>query len=279
MIVLTACQAGAPDAGTVTDAPGPRAARPADTADAATWPGPDDTGATGPLRRVGDRVVERPGAVLEDLEVNGTLTVLADDVTIRNVLVRPSSYYGILVHGRDVRIEDTTVEGTSLQTMAGIAAEGGSFVATRVEVTGVEDGVRLGDDCVLTDSLVHDLRGDRDSHFDAVTADGYTGWRIVHNTILNAHAQTGALWVGDARYGPTEGEVRDNLLAGGGYTVYAGPGTGRGIRMVDNAFSTRYHRTSGRWGVSTGWEPAGNTWQGNYWADGPREGQPVLPRH
>jgi hypothetical protein len=222
-------------------------------------------------------VVERRGAVLEDLEVHGTLTVLADDVTIRNVLVRPTSYYGILVQGRDVLIEDTTVAGTTLGHMAGLAAEGGSFVATRIEVTGVEDGVRLADDCVLTDSYVHGLEGDRDSHFDAVTADGATGWRIEHNTILNPHPQTGAVWVGDARYGPSEGEVRDNLLAGGGYTVYAGPGTGAGIRVTGNAFSTRYHRRSGHWGPSTGWEPEGNTWQDNYWQDGPRAGQPVRP--
>ena len=279
-VALTACQSGPPDTRSEADAVDPGTVRHGNPpVVAATWPGPDDTGATGPLRRVGSRVVKRAGAVLENLEVHGTLTVLADDVTIRNVLVRPDSYYGILVHGQDVLIEDTTVAGTALGAMAGIAADGGSFVASRIEVTGVEDGVRLGDDCSLTDSFIHGLRGDRDSHFDGVTADGFTGWRIVHNTILNPHPQTGVVWVGDARYGPSEGEVRDNLLAGGGYTVYAGPGTGRGINVVNNAFSTRYHRDSGRWGVSTGWDPEGNTWQENSWTDGPRAGQPVLPRH
>jgi hypothetical protein len=266
-------------AGTDTEATGPGGAPPSDaTQGPATWPGPDDTGPTGPLRQVGSRVVVRRGAVLENLEVQGTLTVQADRVTIRNVLVRPNSYYGILVQGQDVLIEDTKVEGANLATMAGIAAEGGSFVATRVEVTGVEDGVRLGDDCALTDSYIHGLAGDRGSHFDGVTADGgFTGWRIAHNTILNPHAQTGAVWVGDGRYGPSEGEMRDNLVAGGGYTVYAGPGTGRGIRVVGNAFSTRYHERSGRWGPSTSWDPDGNLWQDNYWLDGPREGDGVRP--
>jgi hypothetical protein len=215
--------------------------------------------------------------VLENLEVHGTLTVAADDVTIRNVLVRPDSYYGILVQGRDVRIEDTTVAGTTLRTMAGIAAEGGTFTAARIEVTGVEDGVRLADDCVLTDSYIHGLAGDPGSHFDGVTADGYSGWRIVHNTILNPHTQTAAVWIGDARYGPSEGELRDNLIAGGGYTIYAGPGTAPGIRVLGNVFSTRYHERSGRWGVSTGWDPEGNVWQDNAWLDGPREGESVHP--
>lgn len=243
------------------------------------WPSPTTTGASGDLRRIKGRTVSRDGAVLKDLSVRGTLTIRADNVTLRNVLVRADSYYGILVYGKGTVIEDSTVRGTNPDTMAGLAAiEGGTFTATRIEVTRVEDGVRLADDCVLRDSLVHDLHGDPASHFDGVTADGgFRRWQIVHNTILNPHNQTGAVWVGDARYGPSEGVLRNNYIAGGGYTVYAGPGAGAGIRVVDNVFSTRFYRFSGYWGVSTAWDPSGNTWTGNRWADGPRRGAPVQP--
>ena len=89
-----------------------------------------------------------------------------------------------------------------------------------------------------------------------MTADGgYRNWRVVHNTILNPHGQTGAVWVGDERYGPSEGVLRDNFIAGGGYAIYGGPGIGNGIHAVDNVFSTRYFPRSGHWGVSTRWDP------------------------
>ena len=243
------------------------------------WPGTADTGATGPWRRMAGRTITRDGTVIANREIIGTLTIRADDVTLRNVVVRANSYYGILTYGRNTVIKDSTVAGTNPDTMAGIAAiEGGTVRAYRIEVRGVEDGVRLSDDSVLRDSLIHRLSGDPDSHYDGVTADsGNTGWQIVHNTILNHHGQTGAVWVGDERYGRSSGVLRENYLAGGGYTVYAGPGTGRGIRVVDNVFSTRFFPRSGRWGVSCRWEPDGNTWRGNKWIDGPRRGHYVRP--
>jgi hypothetical protein len=211
------------------------------------------------------------------VEVQGTLTIRADDVTIRNVRVNADSYYGILVEGDNTVIQRTSVVGVNRKVMAGISVEGSARI-WRAEVRDVEDGIRLSDNSSVRRSLVHRLRGDSGSHYDGVTADGgNTGWRIVHNTILNPHTQTGAVWVGDGRYGDSAGVLRGNYLAGGGYTVYAGPGTGKGIRVVDNRFSTRYYRRSGYWGVSSSWESSGNTWSGNRWADGPRRGKRVRP--
>ncbi len=243
------------------------------------WPSRRDTGASGPLRKITGFTITDDGTVLEDVLVTGTLTILADDVTLRNIKVLQDSYYGILIYGKNIRIEDSTVKGVNRHTMAGIAAiEGGTFVATRIEVRKVEDGVRLADDCVLKHSLIHELVGDEEAHYDAVTADGgFRGWRVVHNTILNPHRQTGAVWVGDERYGDSAGVLRNNYIAGGGYSIYAGPGAGQGIRVVDNVFSTRYYRRSGYWGVSTRWDPEGNIWSGNRWIDGPRAGQQVRP--
>jgi len=110
-----------------------------------------------------------------------------------------------------------------------------------------------------------------------VTADGGTGWSITHNTLVNDFAQTAVVWVGDPRYGPSSGELIGNMLVGGGYTIYGGPGGGAGIRVEDNAFSARVWRNGGYWGPVTGWIPEGNVWTGNVWADGPHEGEPVQP--
>src|SRR5687767_8856884 len=48
----------------------------------AGWPNRGNTGATGELRRVSGRTVTKDGAVLKDLEVKGTLTIRADNVTL-----------------------------------------------------------------------------------------------------------------------------------------------------------------------------------------------------
>jgi hypothetical protein len=243
------------------------------------WPTARNTGAKGHLRtRHGAVTITRDGTTLENKLIRGQITIRADDVTITNVRVESDAYYGILVYGRDARIARTTVVGTPGPTLAGIAAyEGGSFKARRINVSGTEDGVRLASHCSLRRSFVHGLAGSRDSHFDAVTADGYRDWRIVGNRILNGHDQTAAVWVGDPRYAPSAGVLRNNLIAGGGYSVYAGPGAGPGIRVIDNRFSTRYHARGGYWGPVTGWSRAHNTWSGNTWLNGPRKGRPVHP--
>lgn len=226
------------------------------------FPDATTTGPTGTLGTyTGLMTITRAGTVIENVRVNGQLTIRAADVTLRNVLLTTGAYYGVLTYSPRTRIIDTRIVGGGT---AGVAAyEGGTVDLLRVDVSGGEDGVRLAHNSSLVDSYVHDLAGDSSSHFDAVTADGYRGWRIEHNTILNPHSQTAAVWIGDPRYSPSEGVLANNLLAGGGYTVYAGPGTGAGLRVTNNVFSRRYFARIGYWGPVTSWSSAGNVWSGN----------------
>ena len=241
------------------------------------WPNADNTGATGNLTTISGRTITTNGTTLENVMVKGQLTIKADNVTLRNVHVKTDSYYGVLTYGRNTLIEDATIEG-KVGTTAGLAAyEKGQFVARRLNVFNTEDGVRLADNCKLYDSFVHDLVGSSEAHFDSVTADMYTGWEIVHNTILNQHSWTAAVWIADPRYEPSAGLLKNNFIAGGGYTIYAGPSTGDGLHVVNNVFSTRYFAKSGYWGIAYKWDGTGNTWSGNVWADGPKAGQPVTP--
>ena len=156
----------------------------------------------------------------------------------------------------------STIVGRSPNTLAGIAAtEQGTVLASAVRVSGSEDGVRLTSSSVLRDSMVYGLAGDSSSHFDAVTADGYRGWRIIHNTILNRHDLVGAVWVGDSRYGPSAGLLSGNYIAGGGYSIYSGtgaapgsawsatvsrPGSGRGPATGASSTTGERHTTPGR---------------------------------
>jgi hypothetical protein len=243
----------------------------------AGFPDASNTGARGTLSRREGGTITTNGTVIQNALITSQLTVRADNVVLRNVTIQSDDLYGLLSYGTNTVIEDATIIGTAGDTLAGIAAYDGSLTARRVDVSGSEDGVRLTDNSVLADSYVHGLAGTSSSHYDGVTADGYRGWTISHNTIINDYGQTAAVWIGDPRYAPSEGVLANNYLAGGGYAVYAGPGTGAGLRVTGNVFSTLIHARGGYWGPITSWSNAGNTWSGNTWSGGSLAGAAVTP--
>jgi len=242
----------------------------------ATFPDASNTGYSGVLTTQGATTVSTDGTVIGNKKITGRLTINADNVTIRNVHVQSlTDYYVVMVYGQNCLIEDATCEGSE-QAQASIAAvNGGQFIARRVNCFGAMDGVTLSNNSELRDSYIHDLSGDSSSHNDGVNADGFTGWTVDHCTILNDREQTSCIWVGDPRNGASAGYLTDCLLAGGGYSVYAGPGTSDGIHVTGNRFSTRFFAKGGFYGPVTAWSSANNEWGDNLWLDGANAGQPV----
>jgi hypothetical protein len=131
----------------------------------------------------------------------------------------------------------------------------------------------MGAGSQLVDSFVHDLAAEPGAHNDGVEINSGRGAQVVHNTIVNARTQTSAITVNDPGTGGAPIVVAENLLAGGGYTLYGGS-TDRptGIVVRDNAFSARYLPQGGYYGPRAYWTDSGNSWTGNYWIDGPKAG-------
>jgi hypothetical protein len=217
--------------------------------------------------------ITEAGTVIDGKQINGQLTIKAANVTVRNSRITSSDSYGVLLSAKNLLLEDSAFDGQT-GTASISSLDSGQFVARRVNVSGGEDGVRLVSNSVLEASYIHDLSSGAGEHNDAVTADGYTGVKIIGNTILNQNGQTAAVWLGDPRYGDSSVELRGNLLGGGGYTVYAGPGSSV---VADNQFTTRYFPRSSYYGPVAYWESDSGTWTGNIWADGPNKGLPVTP--
>ncbi len=239
------------------------------------FPGSATTGAPAALPEDEVDTITRDGTVIEDVTLRRQLRIEADDVVLRRVRVLTQEAYGILVAGGGARLESVSVVGTPGTTMAGVATVGaGSFEALRLDVSRCEDGVRLGDDSELRDSWIHDLAGGGGAHFDGVVAEGAGGWRIHHNTIVNDHDQTSAVSFG---LGAGPGEVTGNYLAGGGYTLYAGPDPGTGLRVEGNLLSRAVWPRGGSYGPVTGWSPSGNSWRANRWADGSGADEEIRP--
>jgi hypothetical protein len=74
--------------------------------------------------------------------------------------------------------------------------------------------------------------------------------------------------------------IKDNLLAGGAYTLYGGLSGNQGasstpgVTITGNRFSAMYYPNGGTYGPAAHvW--SGDVWSGNTWADGPHAGQAI----
>ena len=239
-----------------------------------SYPDGTNTGAKGTLTpRSGDITVNVNGTILENIDLKGAIRVYADNVTIRNVKITTGGYWPILFDGKGGVVEDATIVGT-VDSQACIG--GSNMTIRRLNCSGAGDGVKLGSNSTMTDSYIHDLGTGPDSHNDGCEL-GSKNVTVRHNTILNAQGQTAAVFIG-ASAPSTNILVEDNVLAGGGYTVY-GPDPGSSnVKVVNNKFSTRYFAKSGSYGPVAYWKAgSGNEWSGNTWMDGTSAGETLSP--
>lgn len=91
-----------------------------------TKPGPTNTGLPKgtTLAPSGSITVKKVGQIVEWLDIAGTITVLANDVTIRKVHIKTGDYYPIRYFDDDntgLVVEDSEIEGTSGNVTSNIA--------------------------------------------------------------------------------------------------------------------------------------------------------------
>ncbi|HVB44051.1 MAG TPA: hypothetical protein VNF47_15290 [Streptosporangiaceae bacterium] len=225
--------------------------------------------------------VDGDGAVLSGLYIPYNLDITGSDVTIRDVRVVAGgpNVIGIsLRHTSDVTIKDCTTSGRDTRAgrlMAGIKDVFGDSASTMIlrdDISMFESGVQL-ETGLIQGSYIHDpgyLPGD---HTNGVTSNGGGTRRltITGNTILVDRAQTDAIGLFEDFGGQQNRIITGNLLAGGGYTVYAGQNPGgppsRDIVITGNQISSRYYPRGGFYGCVTdiGMRKYGNIWSENTW--------------
>ena len=114
-------------------------------------------------------------------------------------------------------------------------------------------------------------------HYEAVYV-GNGSVTLNHNTFLNPHNQTAAIFLCND-FGPLGTvQVTNNLLAGGDYTLYGdatniGNGGVSSETVTGNRFSRLYFARGGIYGPVTAM-PSSSTWSANVWDD---TGQSVSP--
>jgi hypothetical protein len=249
------------------------------TAPVTGYPDATNTGAKGTLtQRVGDLEITQAGTVLQNVEIVGQLTIRADNVTLKNVKVTAKGKFWVVInYGKNLTIEDATLVGDSAAQASLGNTGSGYFTGRRINAYGAGDGIRMTSNSKMYDSYVHDLATGSDIHNDGVDLWSAVNAKLIHNRIENAHGQTSAVMISEYGSNANTGvEVRNNFLAGGGWTLYGGaPDTAKGHIVADNVFSTKYFPESGYYGARAYWSSTGNTWSNNTWADGPNKGKPV----
>lgn len=255
--------------------------------DCVTWPllcgypDPANTGVPAGTRLTpsGPITVTTPGTVISALDVTGTITVQANDVTIENTRVTAANPSGSAVFiapkvsGTVVR--DSTLQGADAGRRSiqyGILNAGwppnASTQATRLRI--VRCSNCYAGPGTLRDSYVDVSAVVPGAHYEPIYYGGGAGPLTVdHNTLLNPQPQTAIVFAG-TDYGPQQGlTITNNLMAGGGWMVYGGSANRatRDITVTGNRFSRRYFPKGGHFGVAAYMVWSRTRWEGNTWDD------------
>ena len=209
-------------------------------------PGPDNTGVppSVTLTPSDSITVDTDGAVVEGLEIDGSITILANDVTIRNCRIHSADYYPIRYFDSDntgLLIEDSELDSYGEDATAGISFS--NYTARRLNIHGSADGLKGDENVLVEDCWIHDLGNYPGQHNDGLQSTGGKGVTLRHNDISGA--SNAAVQTGDEGGVPTEDMLIEcNWLYGGGWTLNI-RGTGASVPVNTQIIDNRFGRDAG----------------------------------
>jgi len=178
------------------------------------------------LKPSGPLTIAVAGTTISGLDIQGGVTVNADNVTIETSRISAKAWAVIKIdpHRTGIVVRDCSIDGLG----AGPDGNGnqgimGQGTFQRNNIFNVENGIVLtGKDNLIEGNFIHDLNAGGAPHYDGIQIDGGISDTVIrHNTIINSHGAAGAIMI-DNEFGPVSNIVIEgNLLAGGSYTIYS----------------------------------------------------------
>lgn len=215
--------------------------------------------------------ITEDGTTIDGLDVTGSITVAANDVTIRNTRINANgTWYAIrLASG----VTGTSIESSELFGARSAAVNYGSYRAERLHVHSSRDGLLVGSHASVTDSYIHSL-GHRGA---GIKANGGQGSEIVGNQIVAAEGT--ALQLRSRRTsGLDDWLIRGNTFSGGRYTIefHDRGGPVSNVIFEDNVFAAESWTRSAVWAnaAAAGW--SANVFDDGSPVSGPRIERPVI---
>jgi hypothetical protein len=233
------------------------------------FPDATNTGTTGTLPLwTGSIDFNTPGQVVSNVEIDtghDTMTVLANNVTFNNVLIR---YTGQTIDNANIQTVVRMAVGVTGTKFLHCEIDAQDLVARAIQgyndvdvefcnIHNTGNGIEVSNHITAKNNYLHDIfsPAGQDWHADGIQTDAFSavsGIDVEDNTILLTGTETGAINIIAKTGGSVTGAlVNHNLMAGGSYTVYAGAdgGTVSNYQVTNNHFSVRYFPAVGEFGT------------------------------
>jgi hypothetical protein len=214
----------------------------------------------------GDMEIKTAGTVIQNIDLQGCISIWAPNVTIKNSRIHCGGPYGIFSYDKYYTgggAVFTDVEVDCMNTQAtGIASYG--FKATRINVHGCENGFTVDYSVTIQDSYVWGSFTGNGGHSDGIEIHSANNM-ITHNTIFNGSPGGTSAIITDPT-GLSNVTISNNLLAGGGYTLYCPKTTSSAVTVTANRFGKIYNPKSGSYAAWT-YCNAVAVVHGNVWDD------------
>jgi Right handed beta helix region len=226
-----------------------------------------------------DVIVNVNGTVLSGLYIPYDLVINASNVTVQDVKVVTGGYFGIsLRHTTGVTIEDSTISGQNSTTgrvgsaIDDVYGDSTGIVIKNNNISEFRTGVQVSTG-LIAGNYIHDPGYIHGDHTNGIYTAGTTEPLTIYgNTIFNDLGQTDDINLDASSSGQhvANKTVVDNLLAGGGYSIYGGDARGNptsNIVIEDNEFGRLYYPEGGQYGPAAyvNLQQAGDVWSGNVW--------------
>ncbi len=225
-------------------------------------------------------VVTARGTVLSGLSIPRSLVIDASDVTVQDVRVVTGEYFGIsLRHTTGVTIEDSTISGQNLTSgrvdsaIDDVFGDSTGIVIKNDNISLFRTGVQVSTG-LIADNYIHDPGYIPGDHTNGIYVAGTTEPLAIYgNTISNDLGQTDDINLDASSSGQDVANkiVVDNMLAGGGYSIYGGGARNdrtSNIVIENNEFGQLYYPQGGKYGPVAFFNltGSGNVWSGNVWS-------------
>lgn len=229
------------------------------------YPSFPDENCTGPSGNLtlytGSHEFRTNGQVIENVEIHTDGIYLpASNVTFRNVKIvytgPMDGTFAIINNNNNSGnvFEDCIIDG---QGKVARAITGSGVTVRNCEIMGVGNAIETDTPMVVEENYIHDIRtaDGTDWHADGLqTPSGADNVTVRHNTIILTGSETGAINIMGTVSNPAENVlIEHNLFAGGGYTIYAGPGVN--YRVINNHMSTQIYPKVGFYNIWY-WDPS-----------------------
>ena len=236
----------------------------------------------------GDLTISGNNVTVSGVLINGMVTMTGKNDTLQNSQVICADCSTAVTEGNNTTassnnwVKYTTISGSGTGCGKEItnAAIGYNYMnAVGVYVYWAAEGVN-GSDENLQDSYIasNTFCSNPLDHTEPVNAgdgNGNDAQELVqHNTLDNPESQTAAFITGGNWGQLVNTHVTDNLLIGGGYTIYCCETSAWGVNskplntsVTNNRFSRKYYANGGGYGPVAEMDTSDTTYTGNIWDD------------